>query len=204
MSTNKQDWSGGYASIFKCLGASNHTDGEREQNDYYATDPMAIDALASMIELPHKIWEPSCGDGHLAKRLIELGKDVVSTDLIDRGYGQGGVDFFATDKMPDNCDCIITNPPYKFATEYVLHALDLLPIGGMLAMFLKASFLEGKERKKKIYDVTPPKWLFPFSQRIMCAKNGDFEGMKKVSSAVAYAWFVWVKGDYNNTTIKWI
>lgn len=37
----KRDWTGNYNSIFKTLGASSHTDEEREVNDYYATDPVA-------------------------------------------------------------------------------------------------------------------------------------------------------------------
>lgn len=40
-----KDWTGNYNSIFKTLGASNHTDSEREQHDYYATEPKAIDVL---------------------------------------------------------------------------------------------------------------------------------------------------------------
>lgn len=42
-----KDWTGNGKSIFTTLGASNHTDKEREANDYYATDPIAIDALLS-------------------------------------------------------------------------------------------------------------------------------------------------------------
>lgn len=40
-----KDWTGDKNSIFKTLGASNHTTKERENDDYYATDPIAIDAL---------------------------------------------------------------------------------------------------------------------------------------------------------------
>lgn len=40
-----KDWIGNQKSIFATLGASNHTDKEREKNDYYATSPIAIDAL---------------------------------------------------------------------------------------------------------------------------------------------------------------
>ena len=32
------DWTGNLNSIYKTLGASNHTDKEREENDFYATD----------------------------------------------------------------------------------------------------------------------------------------------------------------------
>lgn len=34
----EKDWSGNNKSIYTCLGATNHSDNERELNDYYATD----------------------------------------------------------------------------------------------------------------------------------------------------------------------
>lgn len=40
-----KDWNGNSNSIFKTLGASNHTEKDREENDFYATDPIAIDVL---------------------------------------------------------------------------------------------------------------------------------------------------------------
>lgn len=33
----------------------NHTDKEREDNDYYATDPVAIDALCKSFDFPNKV-----------------------------------------------------------------------------------------------------------------------------------------------------
>lgn len=38
-----KDWNGNRKSMFVTLGASNHTDKVREINDFYATDPIAID-----------------------------------------------------------------------------------------------------------------------------------------------------------------
>lgn len=75
---------------FRGIGASNHTDKDREINDYYATPPAAIDCLLEKATLDKNIWECACGQGHISKRLIELGYNVKSTDLIDRGYGVGG------------------------------------------------------------------------------------------------------------------
>ncbi len=76
---------------FMGVGASNHTDKERITNDFYATNPAAIDYLLSGgAELSHDLWECACGAGHLSKRLIELGYNVTSTDLIYRGFGIGG------------------------------------------------------------------------------------------------------------------
>lgn len=84
-----KDWTGNRKSTFVTLGASNHTDKERESNDFYATDPIAIDKLVKVIQLPRKIWECACGTGCLSDRLKDFGHDVVSTDLVDRGYGGG-------------------------------------------------------------------------------------------------------------------
>ncbi len=197
-----KDWTGDKNSIFKTLGASNHTDKERQKHDYYATEPRAIELLLEVEEFSDHIWECACGEGHLSKVLVERGYNVRSTDLIDRGYGEGGVDFL-TQSEPFDGD-IITNPPYKYASEFVYKALDLIPEGRKVAMFLKLQFLEGKKRKE-LFLKHPPKVIYVSSSRLLCAKNGEFEQMRTGGgSAVAYAWFVWVKGFKGDTIVKWI
>lgn len=125
-----------------------------------------------------------------------------STDLVNRGYGDRIVDFFDW-KAPVTGD-IITNPPYKYAREFVEHALELIGEGHKVAMFLKLTFLEGKARRA-LFDTYPPKRIYVASGRLLCAKNGDFEKMKAGGgSAVAYAWFVWEKGYTGDTVVKWI
>lgn len=195
-----KDWIGDSNSVFKTLGASNHSKSDRHSEDYYATDPTAIDTLVKVYDLPKQIWECACGEGHLAKRLTELGYDVVATDLVDRGYGIGGVDFLC--EMDNRgCDCILTNPPFRYSTEFIIHALDILPSGGVLAMFLRTLCLEGQQRYEKIYRHNPPKYVFQFVRRIKCAKNGEFDG---VAGVQAYGWFIWEKGYKGETIIKWI
>lgn len=200
-----KDWTGNYNSIFKTLGASNHTDKERQNEDYYATDPIAIDALKLSFTVPQNIWECASGGGHLARRLQELGHNVYCTDIIDRGCCDDIVDFLSVKTLPSGIECILTNPPYAKATEFVLHSLDLLNERQYCIMFLKTTFLEGKKRYEQIFSKQPPKYVFQFVNRIMCAKNGDFETMiKGGGSAVAYAWYVWEKGYKGETIIKWL
>lgn len=85
-----KDWTGNSKSVYYAIGASNHTEKERAVDDYYATDSRAIDYLLEKATLDHNLWECACGAGHLSKRLIELGYNVKSTDLIYRGFGKGG------------------------------------------------------------------------------------------------------------------
>lgn len=189
--------------IFTTLGASNHTDKERQTEDYYATSPVAIDKLAKAFEIPHKVWECACGGGHLAERLKQLGHDVVSTDLVDRGYGADGVDFLLqSDDF--GVDCILTNPPYKLATEFVEHAMHLMGDKPVI-MLLKTTALEGKARFERLYRHGYLHGIYQFSERLQCAKNGEFERMKEGGgSAVAYAWYVFRGFPCENTIIKWI
>ena len=197
-----KDWKGNSNSIYKTLGATNHTEKEREENDFYATDPIAIDKLLTVEKFSHSIWECACGEGHLAKRLIDFGYDVHSTDLVYRGFGIGGQDFLQY-KDGWHGD-IITNPPYSYAKEFVENALLNVQNGDKVAMFLKLQFLEGKARRK-LFDINPPARIHVFSERVMCAKNAKFEEMKAGGgSAVAYAWYIWEKGFKGKTTIDWI
>ena len=119
MSKNK-DWTGNQTSIYKTLGASSHSEKDREENDFYATEPKAIDLLCAVEKFNEWILEPACGQGHLSKRLIENGYQVYSSDLIDRGYGIQ-YDFFETSSWYGD---IITNPPYKFAKEFIEKVLN--------------------------------------------------------------------------------
>lgn len=194
--TKNKDWTGNTRSVVGCLGASNHTDAEREINDFYATDPIAVEWLMKLETLDHNIWEPACGLGHLAKPLMREGYEVKCTDLIDRGFGQGGVDFFTcTEQFSGD---IITNPPYRYAQEFIEHALSVIPDGKKVCMFLKVQFLEGKGRRK-LFEDTPPCRVWVSSSRIACIKNGT-----EVANAIqAYAWYVWEKGYKGDTVLKW-
>ena len=160
--------------------------------------------MAKAYPLPTKVWECACGAGHLVGALARLGHEVYATDLVDRGCGDSGVDFLMETDAHE-CDAIVTNPPYRYAMEFVLHALEILPIGGVCAMFLKTTFLEGKTRYRELFSKHPPKYILQFSERVLCAKNGDFEGMKRGGgSAVAYAWYIFEKGYKGETIIRWI
>ena len=64
-----KDWSGNKPTAFVQMGASNHSELEREENDFYATDPTAIDDLLRVETFSKNIWECAVGQGHLAERL---------------------------------------------------------------------------------------------------------------------------------------
>lgn len=190
-----KDWTGN-SSVRNC----NLRNSDAEINDYYATEPKAVELLLEKEQFSEWIWEPACGEGHISKVLEKHGYYVTSSDLIDRGYGQGGIDFLKLNSATKVNVDIITNPPYKYAKEFVEQALDLVAPGCKVAMFLKLTFLEGKGRRE-LFENSPPKTVYVSSSRLHCGKNGEFS---TTSNIVAYAWFVWEKGYPGPSTIQWI
>ena len=200
---NKKDWVGNTNSVYKIIGASNHAvDGKREVDDFYATSPSVLDLLSNKFDIPKKIVEPMAGNGDLSKKLIEMGCNVISYDIIERNYPLDKViDFFQVKEIPSGYS-ILTNPAYKIAKESVLHALNLVDDRQFVIMFLKTTFLEGKGRYNDLFSKYPPKCVYVFVERQICAKGGNFENVQ--SSAVSYAFFVWQKGFKGDTIVKWI
>ena len=108
----------------------------------------------------------------MSRVLEEAGYEVVSRDLVDRGYGEVA-DFLSIDNLAWEGN-IVTNPPYKYAQQFVEKALSIIPEGKKVAMFLKLTFLEGKARRA-LFRSTPPIRVWVSSSRLKCAMNGDFD-----------------------------
>lgn len=179
-----KDWTGN-ASVRNC----NLRSVNAEKNDYYATEPRAVELLLEKEGFSKYIWEPACGEGHISKVLTAHGYNVESTDLIDRGFGLSSQDFLVQPYFASFDGDIITNPPYRYAQEFVEKAIEIVKPGRKVAMFLKLTFLESQKRRK-LFEKHPPKAVYVSSARLQCGKNGDFSG----TSMVAYAWYVWQKG----------
>lgn len=192
------DWTGNTRTTFSTLGARVYATKDRVENDYYATEPKATELLLDVEKFSDKILEPACGEGHMSEVLKAHGYNVLSYDLINRGYGQIA-DFMDIEKWRGD---IVTNPPYKYAKEFVEHALEIIPNGHKVAMFLKIQFLETKGRRE-LFKTYPPKCVYVASERLHCARNGDFKAFEH-SNAICYAWFIWEKGYKGDTILKWI
>lgn len=203
-----RDWTGNRTTTFSILGASSHSETERAENDFYATDPHSLEIFLNALErdglkLDHNIWECACGQGHLSEVLENKGYNVRNTDLIDRGY-KGTIELDFLQNVSEDYQYsgdILTNPPYKFAKEFVEKALDVIQDGHYVIMFLKIQFLEGKARRK-MFEKYPPIYIYINSERQLCYLNGDMSN--KISSATCYCWFIWQKGFTGEPTIRWI
>ena len=184
-----------YTNALSIVGSS-RKNGEREKDDYYPTPAYAVEELLKREEFLGSIWECACGEGHISNVLIEKGFEVISTDLIDRGYGET-MDFLTSETLADN---IITNPPYKLALDFVIKAKK--QGRKKIAMFLKTVWLESEKRYSMFQDKEfPLKTIYQFSKRVTLFKNGK---KMKNGGMIAYAWYVWDKDYEGKPTIEWI
>lgn len=168
-----------------------------EGSDFFPTPAWATHALIENERFEGIIWEPACGNGAMARVLEQSGCLVQGTDLFDRGYGEGGVDFLKTSRSVDN---IVTNPPYNSAEGFVQAGLHQCK--RKMALLLRLAFLEGAKRQCKIFIETPPARVWVFSERITFYPAG---AVQKGSGTTAYAWFVWDKQASSNATeLKWL
>jgi hypothetical protein len=152
---------------------------DRERQDFYATPSWVTEALLRHIRFRGPIWEPCCGDGAISKVLLANGYDVVSSDLVERGYGEAGVDFLRARSMPPGCLCIVTNPPYgdpasqadaavkssAALRDFLRHAQTLTAsVQGQLALLVRLQWISGQR-------VTQVLSAGPFSAVIVLRKR---------------------------------
>jgi len=179
---------------------ANYERPERPEDDNYPTPDWAVGALVPMLPpqvIESEVWEPACGQGHLADSLKARGFDVTSSTLVDYGYGAAGVDFL---KVPTlKAPTIITNPPYKHAEAFVRHALDLKP--KVVAMLLRAQFLGGAKRSRWMR-TTPLKRVVYLTSRVTMYPHGvrPEGGGTATHDSI---WLIWMPGWPYTPTFHW-
>lgn len=174
---------------------------ERIENDYYATPEESTIALLERENFTGSILEPCCGEGHISEILKSKGFQVLSNDLIDRGYGETHEDFIRSTSL--KADNVITNPPFKLAKEFIEKSLEVS--NKKVAMFCKIQLLEGVSRRE-MFENTPLRTVYVFTKRQTPLRNGSpyDENGKKWSSTMCFAWFVWEHGYTGKPQIEWI
>ena len=173
---------------------------EREKDDFYPTDPALTRALLRVEPFFGGIWEPACGDGAMSRVLKGYGHSTVSTDLVRRGYGRGGVDFLATRFL--RAPNVVTNPPFKHWLAFAEHALELR--ADKVVLLGRLLLLEGWERSA-FFRRTELSRVWVVGRAKMLPPGAEDKGH---SGMICFAWFVWdwaARGlHYGRPQIDWV
>ena len=180
-----------------------HIHPRRAAHDYYPTPPAATRALLAAESFPGSIWEPACGEGHIAKVLADAGHDVVATDLVDYGFGEPGRDFLA--ERACLATHIITNPPYGrgLGDAFCRHAIALTAqTGGKVAMLLPVQSLCHPLRHP-FFEKYPPAVIYALDE-CHCWPYGDPARATRSLLQQRYCWMVWSQGSIEGTFLRWL
>ncbi len=165
--------------------------------EYFPTHPWATRALCeTAVDLRGAtVWEPACGEGHMARPLAEYASRVVASDIFDYGVGATVFDFLALAGAGDllsaappvaDPDWIITNPPFGKLEKFLMIGLAQARRG--VAILGRAGMLEGAGRYNRIYLPFSGHWTFcQFVERVPM-REGKL--VRKASTATAYGWLV--------------
>jgi hypothetical protein len=197
------------------IGATNISNSERQDLDFYQTPTYATKTLANRFDFKTKlILEPAAGNGMISKELKNLGFNVYSTDIIERNFVLNDiVDYFTIDKIDvlGNDFSIVTNPPYECLDKFILHTLTVIK-PKTCCFFLPVRSLEGQKRYNLIYSKFKPCKIYLYVKRLGCFTEKDLiEGKVTkygIKSAVAYMWLcfdreTWLDSN-TKTELEWI
>lgn len=158
--------------------------------DFFPTPLWATRALCEFIRQgdpilsTKRVWEPACGQGHMARALTEYFGLVYSSDAHD--YGAGAQRDFLFPGDEPSFDWIITNPPFRLAEQFAHTMIDRAVEG--CAILVRTSFLEGVGRYKGLFSQRKPSAILQFTERVPMHKGRVEE---HGSTATSYCWIVW-------------
>lgn len=172
----------------------------REEHDFYPTDPALTRALLHVEGFIGGVWEPACGDGAMSRVISARGHSTVSTDLVRRGFGRGGVDFLRTRKL--RAPNVVTNPPFKHWQAFAEHALHLK--ANKVVLLGRLLLLEGWERSA-FFRRTELSRVWVVGRAKMLPPGAEDKGH---SGMICFAWFVWDWASmglhYGRPQIDWV
>jgi hypothetical protein len=175
--------------------------------DLYTTEPADIERFIKAIrrdrvELSAPVWEPAAGWGSISKTLTRYGYEVYSTDIFpyeDNEISIPALDFLTCKRLAGSvyCGTIFTNPPFNLQEDFLQHALSF---GVDVVFFVRLSFLSSI-RRYRIYENYRPAYVYVYSARAHCYKNGN---TAKGQNMIDYCVIMWKPPYKNDTVLRWI
>ena len=180
--------------------------------EYFPTQPWAVRAVCEfLIGLGEPLgsldcWEPTCGEGFMARPLDEYFRRVRATDVFRYGPDHGICDFLAA---PSDmfASWVFMNPPFRPAQRFIAQGLDRAKRG--LCVILRTAILEGGDRYEGLFEQFPPSYALIFTERVVMLEgrlikanapdpfnlDPDTGQPRKASSATSYCCLIWIHGQ---------
>jgi hypothetical protein len=157
---------------------------ERKERDLYETPEWVTEALLPHLPPLQEIWEPACASGKMARVLARHAQRIIRTTDIETG-----TDFLVETRK---VECIVTNPPYKLAQEFIEQAITL---ADHVAMLLRCDFDHAKTRQH----------LFGpgFAKKLILTKRIKWFEDSKGSPSFNHSWYIWDRSHQGPPTLAY-
>lgn len=157
--------------------------GQRRESDEYSTPYSLTNLFLDKWPIPIEtgILEPAAGSGAISKVLMDRGyKNITSGDI------KSGYDFLKEDRV---FNCVITNPPYSLAHEFIKKCMAACY---KFALLLPITYISGQKRFLEIFRLHqyPFVGTFTFTRMPMLGDPLRPDGKFRTGMTV-YSWFVW-------------
>ena len=161
----------------------------RDSLDFFITPTWATRALCEFLQIGddlarQRVWEPACGQGHMARPLAEYFELTYASDV--HPYGAGAVRDFLFPGDEPAFDWIITNPPFRLAAQFAATMIERATVGA--AILVRTAFLEGIDRYCSLFSRYKPAAILQFTERVPMHRGRLLENG---STATSYCWIVW-------------
>ncbi len=160
----------------------------REDHEHYVEPEWCSRRLFEEEPFEGNIYDPACGFGRICIAADGAGYEILSSDLVNRGYG-GVKDFLAKPRYTF-VDNIVSNPPFDIFKEFVTETL-----------------LVAKKKVALIWLVrTLPAahWLFLTPRPSMPPGHVILRGEKPGGGKQDFCWLIWEQGYKGRTEIGWL
>jgi hypothetical protein len=175
------------------LGVASRQSRFADHHDDFPTPPWATRAFFKYVapELVGKqltFLDPACGRGHMIRVLREYGFRALAFDnyRYDRSHRMG--DYLDEQQQYPRYDVMMTNPPYRYADEFVQRALREASVG--VAMLVRTMWLEGQRRQLELFGPHPPLRVVVFSRRMQSTYG---KVIQHGQAMMSHSWFWWNK-----------
>jgi hypothetical protein len=185
----------------------------RNKADHYQTPYSLTRLLFDNYKVQgNVILEPCYGKGAISKIIKEYypNHKLYESDLYNYETGEKDIKFNYTTKInyyqknSIDIDTVITNPPFKIATDFILKSKEIAK--KEIVMLLPLSYLHGKGRYDLIYnnkDNYCLKYVYIFT-RYPFLKDTIRKDGKVETGMQVYSWMIWINGYNEQPIIRWL
>lgn len=173
----------------------------RDKDDFYETDPKLIKAYLTQYPLRNYFnvfLDPGCGTGSYGRAIRGLysNSTIIGVEKnVERYEEQLAVDNPYTNVIREDYldfnsgeftyHCVIGNPPYKYAEEFLHKSISILHGNGTVDFLLRLAFLESERRYESLWT----RGLVPTTVTVLNTRP-SFTGDGK-TYPTAFAFFRW-------------